>query len=740
VTWNVCNPDGASASNRLWLTESRSGGVSRDYHYAWTNRSGVAQWLLTETGNLREVWGWEKSTGSQTNQFFEVLSGGATIQMEQRTYDYVAGSRRLAAMLEGTSSLTNLTRYAYYSSDATNGAATNLLKQVEYPDGSWEYYQYDNYRRVAYKYTSWRDEEPAGVSGASPSDPKGRLTEYGYGDIPTTLGANAAYTANSEQYYLPINPGCILVGKSARIFGSNYVEEVRYADPYSASGLTNRTTYFTTGYAATRVHWTRHADGTGSVLGYTFDSNGALTNVLEATGEWGTTNILNGALSESVYDGLGRLLSRTRWQLTAGAAGPVVEQQTYAYSGDPLLRNYQVVDLGNRTNSYQYACCGLEATTDPDGVRMHYVYDALKRRVMTERIASGQPTIQVTNILDAAGRVLAAKQMAGGSSIDVVRYEYDVLGRVTKETNALGGVTSYVEESGTNGLRLRTTTLPDGGTRVEEFYRGGRPYRLTGNTTSAEQREYGVEVNDTIWSEFTKTTKLDADANTTDEWTKTYSDGLGRPYKTLYADGAFTMTAYNTLGQTAFSRNPDAVTNYYYYNGQGEQTNNTVGIRVFTTETAVVTNHGSVVLAHRRYSGEGSSRLLLAETESAVDGLRSWQTVYTQPGVSLLSSNATAYARVGYRYTTNTAPDGSCVVSVFRYGQLQSVTRKLSAASTQLGSTTYGYDAFGRVQSSTDARNGTTWFYLNACTGKCWWNFIGSDRGLTRPSERRCRL
>jgi hypothetical protein len=28
----------------------------------------------------------------------------------------------------------------------------------------------------------------------------------------------------------------------------------------------------------------------------------------------------------------------------------------------------------------------------------------------------------------------------------------------------------------------------------------------------------------------------------------------------------------------------------------------------------------------------------------------------------------------------------------------------------------------------------------SACTGKCWWNFIGSDRGLTRPSERRCRL
>ncbi len=47
------------------------------------------------------------------------------------------------------------------------------------------------------------------------------------------------------------------------------------------------------------------------------------------------------------------------------------------------------------------------------------------------------------------------------------------------------------------------------------------------------------------------------------------------------------------------------------------------------------------------------------------------------------------------------------------FRRLISVTRKMSATGTQLGATSYGYDAFGRVQSLTDARNGTTWFTYN---------------------------
>ena len=36
-------------------------------------------------------------------------------------------------------------------------------------------------------------------------------------------------------------------------------------------------------------------------------------------------------------------------------------------------------------------------------------------------------------------------------------------------------------------------------------------------------------------------------------------------------------------------------------------------------------------------------------------------------------------------------------------------------------------------------RQGTVSLNQNASSGMFWWSFIGSDNGLTRPSERRCR-
>ena len=64
--------------------------------------------------------------------------------------------------------------------------------------------------------------------------------------------------------------------------------------------------------------------------------------------------------------------------------------------------------------------------------------------------------------------------------------------------------------------------------------------------------------------------------------------------------------------------------------------------------------------------------------------------------------------------TTATAPDGSYSVNSYSYGRLQSSTRYDSTGS-QIGGTTYSYDAHGRQYQVTDARNGaTTYGYNNA--------------------------
>jgi YD repeat-containing protein len=61
----------------------------------------------------------------------------------------------------------------------------------------------------------------------------------------------------------------------------------------------------------------------------------------------------------------------------------------------------------------------------------------------------------------------------------------------------------------------------------------------------------------------------------------------------------------------------------------------------------------------------------------------------------------------GLQVTTLTAPDGSQSVTTNLNGQVISVTR-LDATGSQISQTIYGYDAFGRLAATTDARTGTT--------------------------------
>jgi RHS repeat-associated protein len=61
---------------------------------------------------------------------------------------------------------------------------------------------------------------------------------------------------------------------------------------------------------------------------------------------------------------------------------------------------------------------------------------------------------------------------------------------------------------------------------------------------------------------------------------------------------------------------------------------------------------------------------------------------------------------------TTTAPDGSYTVSAYSYGRLVSITHHDSTGA-QIGGTSYGYDAQGRRNTITDARNGTTTIGFN---------------------------
>src|SRR5207249_3172648 len=80
---------------------------------------------------------------------------------------------------------------------------------------------------------------------------------------------------------------------------------------------------------------------------------------------------------------------------------------------------------------------------------------------------------------------------------------------------------------------------------------------------------------------------------------------------------------------------------------------------------------------------------------------------YRDQSTPVTSQSITVYIGGGNRCVTNIAPNGSYSVTAYLNGRLLSSTAKDSGGA-QIGKLTYGYDIYGRQNSVTDARNGTT--------------------------------
>ncbi len=136
--------------------------------------------------------------------------------------------------------------------------------------------------------------------------------------------------------------------------------------------------------------------------------------------------------------------------------------------------------------------------------------------------------------------------------------------------------------------------------------------------------------------------------------------------------------------------------------------------RITFTTNDVVTDNSTHVQRSQIFvwSTSANSSNLISTVETSADGLRSWSTVWNA-GVGVTTQGRTVYnSGSGYRYVTNSAPDGSYSVAIYQYGELLSQATT-NASGAQISLTTYGYDAHGRQSTSTDARNGTTTYSFN---------------------------
>jgi RHS repeat-associated protein len=755
--FDILNPDGTTNDNRLWITEERAG-TNRQFQYTYVSTN--SEWdLLKPDGQTLSTWSVVNPGDSTiTNSYRRVTMGGQTVSQTQRTYKYISGIARalMTQQLEGAGSETRTNTYSYY----TNGVSSNLLQQVTYAEGNWVYYDYDAYGRVTTNYSAYMNSAPPTSGEPNPLVNHCKVTQYTYLADPTGgTDFDPAYSPGPT-----VVPYTTVISIPVQGSGGTWsLQEVSRTYHWSDAGtdeiqqcpgpgaawddsgnLVTTTTTSTAGdFTAGRPLSIVHPDGTTTTFSYPDQYTTIETDP-------------DGSQTTNVTDAWGNELSLTKIDTTTGI---VLSSVIYTYTNssgnyfDPLRRSFIVTDLAGRQTSYTYDCCNLENVTDPDGVVTTYDYDILKRRIAST-VYLGTNAITTTNALDALGRPLVTQRIGTDlSTITQQQIQYDVLGNVIAQTNALGGVTSGTNVVVGNQLCI-TNVNPDGGTSIQQNYRDGRLQSVTGTAVHPKQYAFGIEQDGTggPWREFTLTTELAADSTTTSNWTKTYVDGAGRQYKTIYAAASTPYPSqqdyYNDEGHLWKSVDPDGVTALYIYDdasGDINQSQLQYTIVALSSIALSITDYDTLVSSLGTLengidritrvqrsvvpAAGGMPNLVKTDTYAWKDGetdgngtpvssgavstdsLKNWSTIWNNStGVSNVSH--TVYGSTGYRYSTNTASDGSYFASTYQYGQLLSVTRK-DANGVQLSQTTYGYDSHGRQNLIRDARNGTSTNYFN---------------------------
>ena len=703
------------STNHLEVMDS-SEPAAVDYYWA-TNG-----WTLATGGGLRYDTKISMTNGAICTNVETIADGQNNVNYQTvETWQTFSYGNRLLQRTIGSGPMALTETYAY--------TADGMLQQASHSDGSWDIYTYDASDRQIGHYSPFLNSSP--TTNMS-------LCRFTASTYTNSVVSGSGDDANLEPYTPRQVVDYVLgneVGRSYTVVKTGERDEIQCANPGDAwnnsSNLVTVTYLFTDALNLDKPSKIIRPDGTIQVFTYTTgttcplpgtDSSFDYAAVWTGAPDSGMNYVVDGTLDETWTD---YLQNKVLHRVTDVASSVITEQEKFYY--DALNHVTNTVYL-NRTSAQQtYDCCNLQTSLAPDGTLTSYGYDALKRRIMTV-----QNGITVSNILNANGDTLGTVRYGtDGSAITNNLSTYSDGGVLTGSTDGLGNVTTYTNYFDGSGQLIKVTTYPDLSTRTETYAMDGSLVKVTGSAVLPVSYVYDVESDGGVQRLCRQEIKLTAGGATTSEWTKTYTDMLGRAYKTVYSSASGTpasQSIYNSLGQLAKQIDPDGVTTLYQYNARGQVAYSAVDMnangvidfggldRITGTVSDVVSNgYNLYVNRTRTYVWEANNSAisnLVAMAETSVDGLQNWNIVYNN-GVGLTNYSQTTYVpSSGLTVVTGVAPDGSASVSTSVYGQLMSVVRS-DAKGGQIGGTTFGYDAQGRQNVATDARNGSTVSFFN---------------------------
>ena len=707
-------------TNHLRVTDSADPAPSDFY---WVTNG----WTLMTGNGLRQHTKVTINNGDVYTNIVTIADGaGNVVHQSTETWQTFSYGNRLMQKTTGSGSAARTESYTY--------DPHGRLQQANHSDGSWDIYAYDARGRQTGHYQPFLNSAPT----TDPSQCRYTASSYDPGVV-SGSGDDGSVESGTPRRVINYVQG-VEVSRTYTVVKSGERDEIQCVNPgaaWNAAGnLVTVTYYFTDAANLGKPSRIIRPDGTLQVFSYgtavtapvpgadaSYDETAVWTGAPDSSME----NVVDGTRDETWTDSLHHTVLH---RITDIASGIITDQQRFYYDDRGHL--VHTVYLNGTTTGQTYDCCNLVTNTAPDGTATSYGYDALKRRVMTT--VNG---VTMSDILDANGNVLGSVRYGtDDSAITNGLSTYDDASQLVSSTDALGHTTSYTNYFGENGQYVRVTTYPDLTTRIETSYRDGSLQSETGTAVSPVRYVYGVESDGSVQRTYTETIPLDAGGNDTAEWTKTYTDGAGRAYKTVYADNASSQSFYNSYGQLVRQVDPDGVATLYQYNAKGEpaytavdmNTNGVIDFRGMDRITAsisdVATKDANCNVRRTRTfiwaNNNTSVSNLVSTTETSVDGLQSWNITWNN-GVGVTNYSRTVYDPTnGYVTAISVAPDGSTTVSASQSGRLISVTwydtniaHVGDMFGHQISQTIYGYDAHGRQNTVTDARCGTTTSFFN---------------------------
>ena len=521
-----------------------------------------------------QAWSLTTGTGdeavSETRTRTGLPEGGYQVETVLKKGEAIA-SRSLEVYSSAVEGELLLSRTDAYGSDIAQTTAyaydtSGRLVSVTRPDGGVESISYDAQGRETMRSTPW-----AATGGAKIIATTYRTDEDGYSNEParvvTQLATGAAVnTLRTDEYTYNTSNGVKRVECRSTAAGSTVtrltVTETYTSDaenPHARGRL--RMTQAENGvqtwhdYAAATLHDALYTETVETrVNGETIPGRSTRT-VHSFTPEGNTVR------TEQYV-----LLSDNNWELTEGITN----------SFDIQNRRVGATRDNGRATSRALICTGdLLWEIDEDGVRTDYAYDTARQLIETTRGEVGDgdtvvtPETITTYTRDAAGRVLTLTTDTGPLRTTETT-AYDLLGRVTRQTDILGRTTttSYSED----GLTA-TQTLPSGATLVTTRYTDGTIAHASGTG----QRELD-HVYDFAGGGLRHTTRL---ADKAAILAQEIEDGFGdiitlTAPTTLENTYVYTRSVYNALGQLTRRTTGSQAPTLFEYDAMGALTKQTL--------------------------------------------------------------------------------------------------------------------------------------------------------------------